>query len=120
MSRIGRKKYILVFFCILLCITGCQRNIVETDAMEISVKNLDNNQVYKITDEDEICRITDNINSSEKEFCIFKPDMELELAYCDGKKKTVLIKKNRLKMDGVSYINNSIKEYIPSKTNYGD
>ena len=116
----SRGKYILIFFYILLCITGCQRNIVEIDAMEISVKNLNNNQIYKITDEDEIYKIIDNINSSEKEFCIFIPDIELVFAYIDGKKKTVLIKKNRLKMDGVSYINKSKKEYMPSKSNHRD
>ena len=65
--RLIRKKVILIA-CALLCIVGCQKNIVERNAIEISVENLKNNQIRNIVNENEIVTITDKINSSEKDF----------------------------------------------------
>lgn len=107
-----RKKIILISYT-LLCIAGCQKNIVERNAMEISVEDLKNNQTHKIVKENEIATIIDKINSSKKEFLIFKPDVKLVFTYSNGNKKIVLVKKNMLKIDGISYINKSDKDYPP-------
>ena len=110
--RLIRKKVILIA-CALLCIVGCQKNIVERNAIEISVENLKNNQIRKVVNENEIVTITDKINSSEKDFLIFKPDVKLVFTYSNGNKKIVLVKKNMLKIDGISYINKSDNDYLP-------
>ena len=110
--RLIRKKVILIA-CALLCIVGCQKNIVERNAIEISVENLKNNQIRKIVNENEIVTIIDKINSSEKDFLIFKPDVKLVFTYSNGNKKIVLVKKNMLKIDGISYINKSDNDYLP-------
>ncbi len=107
------KKKVILIACALLCIVGCQKNIVERNAIEISVENLKNNQIRKIVNENEIVTITDKINSSEKDFLIFKPDVKLVFTYSNGNKKIVLVKKNMLKIDGISYINKSDNDYLP-------
>lgn len=111
--RVKFNKAIILFLFTVLCLVGCKKNIVERNAIEISVENLKNNQIHKIVKENEIATIIDKINSSKKEFLIFKPDVKLVFTYSNGNKKIVLVKKNMLKIDGISYINNSDEDYLP-------
>ena len=76
---------IIVFMPI--CMTGCQKHIVEANVREAYIEKLETNQIYKITCKEEIDKIIYNINSSKREFCIFIPNVKAVLIYRNNKKK---------------------------------
>ena len=59
---------------------------------------------YKITCKEEIHDIVQNINSGHRELAIFMADVMVDLVYKNNKKITILIRKNKFKIDGVTYV----------------
>ena len=94
---------VIVF--VLICMTGCQKHIVEANVREVYIEKLETNQIYKITCKEEINKIIYNINSSKREFCVFIPNVKVVLIYRNNKKKIILINGNKLKIEGVTYVN---------------
>ena len=78
-----------------MCMTGCQKHIVEANVREAYIEKLETNQIYKITCKEEINKIIYNVNSSKREFCIFIPDVKVVLIYRDNKKRIILINGNK-------------------------
>ena len=87
-----------------MCMTGCQKHIVEATVREAYIEKLETNKIYKITCKEEINKIIYNVNSSKREFCIFIPDVKVVLIYRDNKKRIILIKGNKFKIDGITYV----------------
>lgn len=88
----------------LMCMTGCQKHIVEANVREAYIEKLETNQIYKITCKEEINKIIYNVNSSKREFCILIPDVKVVLIYRDNKKRIILINGNKFKIDGITYV----------------
>lgn len=97
-------KTLKILLFILICMIGCQKHIVEPDVQEVYIEKIDTNQKYKITCKEEIHDIVQNINSGNREFAIFIPDVIVDLIYKDNKKTTILIRKNKFKIDGITYV----------------
>mgnify|MGYP000251942666 CR=1 FL=1 len=97
-----RKLKMILF--VIICMTGCQKHIVESDVREVHIEKMDTNQKYKITCKEIIHDIVQNINSGNREFAIFIPDVIVDLIYKDNKKTTILIRKNKFKIDGITYV----------------
>lgn len=97
-------KTLKILLFILICTTGCQKHIVEPDVQEVYIEKIDTNQKYKITCKEEIHDIVQNINSGHRELAIFMADVMVDLVYKNNKKITILIRKNRFKIDGVTYV----------------
>ena len=93
-----------IIMFMLMCMTGCQKHIVETNVREAYIEKLETNQIYKITCKEEINKIIYNVNSSKREFCIFIPDVKVVLIYRDNKKRIILINGNKFKIDGITYV----------------
>ena len=53
---------------------------------------------------EEIHDIVQNINSGHRELAIFMADVMVDLVYKNNKKITILIRKNKFKIDGVTYV----------------
>ena len=70
----------------------------------VYLKKIDTNQKYKITCKEEIHDIVQNINSGHRELAIFMADVMVDLVYKNNKKITILIRKNKFKIDGVTYV----------------
>ena len=47
-------KTLKILLFILICMTGCQKHIVEPDVQEVYIEKIDTNQKYKITCKEEI------------------------------------------------------------------
>ena len=97
-------KVKLIIF-ILICMTGCQKHIVDANAIEVYIEKLDSDQIYKITCREKINKIIYTINSSKREFRIFIPNVKVVLIYKNGKRKTILVNGNKIKVDGITYVN---------------
>ena len=89
----------------LMCMTGCQKHIVEANVREAYIEKLETNQIYKITCREKINKIIYTINSSKREFRIFIPNVKVVLIYKNGKRKTILVNGNKIKVDGITYVN---------------
>ena len=94
---------VIVFM--LMCMTGCQKHIVEANVREAYIEKLATNQIYKITCKEEINKIIYNINSSKREYCVFIPNVKVVLIYGSNKKRIILINGNKFKIDRVTYVN---------------
>ena len=97
-------KTLKIMLFILICMTGCQKHIVEPDVQEVYIEKIDTNQKYKITCKEEIRDIVQNINSGHRELAIFMADVMVDLVYKNNKKITILIRKDLFKIDGVTYV----------------
>ena len=97
-------KTLKIMLFILICTTGCQKHIVEPDVQEVYIEKIDTNQKYKITCKEEIHDIVQNINSGHRELAIFMADVMVDLVYKNNKKITILIRKDKFKIDGVTYV----------------
>ena len=83
----------------LMCMTGCQKHVVEANVREAYIEKLETNQIYKIAcKEEEINKIIYNINSSKREFCVFIPNVKVVLIYGNNKKRIILINGNKFKI----------------------
>ena len=93
-----------IIMFVLICMTGCQKHMVEANVREAYIEKLETNQKYRIICKEEINKIIYNINSSKRELCIFIPDVKVVLIYRDNKKRIILINGNKFKIDGITYV----------------
>ena len=75
--------------------TGCQKHIVDANAIEVYIEKLDSDQIYKITCREKINKIIYTINSSKREFRIFIPNVKVVLIYKNGKRTSFRIFRDR-------------------------
>ena len=104
------KKIILLSVALMFLsvfMSGCNKSIVKHDGMEIVIENKETGLKHAITNKDSLEEIVMIVNSSQKEFRIFKPQKEMTLKYANGKETTILINNDghHIKIDGISYVN---------------
>ena len=89
-------------------LSGCNKAIVDPDVSEIVTEDKDSGIKCSITNKDSLEKIVTKVNSSKREFRIFKAQREMTLKYKNGKMTTILISNDGhyMKIDGKSYVNN--------------
>ncbi len=93
----------IILLCVEISMTSCDKNIIDTNVTEICVHNIKTGKELVISNKDSINTIVFDINSCRQEFCIFMPSHEMVCKYKNQESKTILIKGNVLKIDGVPY-----------------
>lgn len=95
------KNLYLIF---LLLLIGCNTLHINNSPIEsIIIEEINTGLRKTITDQKQISRLLKCINSSSREFFIFKPNYLVTIIYKDKENKQVLIKNEALKIDDVTY-----------------
>ena len=106
-------KKLLYVIIVLLSLLGCTSSLhIKTRSIETIIIKETNSDLLKY------------INSSSREFFIFKAKYTITISYGDKTTKTILLKDEMLKIDGVTYrtskhISMFIETYLKNDTEDG-
>lgn len=96
-----RKILCLIF---LLSLEGCSVLSLKENSIEsIVIEERKTGSRIKIIDQSQISQLLKVINSSRKEFGIFKGNYIITILYRNKEIKTILIEGDMLKIDGITY-----------------
>ncbi len=101
---------------------GCTSLHIKTRSIEsIIVEETNSDLRVNISDKSQISQLLKYINSSSREFFIFKPNYTITISYGDKTIKKVFLKDEMLKIDGITYrtskhLNIIIETYLRNDT----
>ena len=118
-----KLSYIIV---VLLSLLGCTSSLhIKKRSIEnIIIRETNSDLRIDISDKTQISQLLKYINSSSREFFIFKAKYTITISYGDKTTKTILLKDEMLKIDGVTYrtskhISMFIETYLKNDTEDG-
>ena len=94
----------ILYIMILLSLVGCASlNIKSRPIENIIIEEINSDLRVNISDKSQICLLLKYINSSSREFYVFKPDYVITISYEDKANKKIFLKDEMLKIEGVTY-----------------
>jgi len=92
------------YIMILLSLVGCASLNIKSRSIEnIIIEETNSDLRINISDKSSISLLLKYINSSSREFYIFKPNYIITISYEDKKIKKIFLKDEMLKIEGVTY-----------------
>ena len=92
------------YIMILLSLVGCTSLNIKSHSIEnIIIEDTDSDLRINISDKSQISQLLKYINSSSRDFYIFKPNYTLTISYGDKTIKKIFLKDEMLKIEGVTY-----------------
>ena len=95
----------IIFIIVLLSLFGCTTSLhIKTRSIEnIIIRETNSDLRIDVSDKTQISQLLRYINLSSREFFIFKAKYTITISYGDKTAKTILLKDEMLKIEGVTY-----------------